>query len=169
MRIFYWIFKKIPGNFQENFREWFEKVLEKVWEDSRKFFRGFRAILSKIPGNFTKDFGECCQTGFQEIWISILIREIFLAFMKFCYKLLQNNGKQRINNQFYWKAFFALLFIINLPSLKSNSEVCYICFNESPLNVSYFILKALFVLKIFKLLYWLFRHEEKMAWLEIWS
>ena len=45
-----------------------------------------------------------------------------------------------------------------------------ICFNDSPSkmmkNAFYFILKALFVLKIFKLLSWLFRYVEKMTWLE---
>ena len=33
-------------------------------------------------------------------------------------------------------------------------------------NAFYFILKALFVLKIFKFLSWLFGHAEKTAWLE---
>ena len=33
-------------------------------------------------------------------------------------------------------------------------------------NVFYFILKALFVLKIFKFLSWTFGHLEKTAWLE---
>ena len=33
-------------------------------------------------------------------------------------------------------------------------------------NAFYFILKALFVLKIFKFLSWLFGHVEEMAWLE---
>ena len=33
-------------------------------------------------------------------------------------------------------------------------------------NVFYFILKALFVLKIFKFLSWLFGHVEETAWLE---
>ena len=33
-------------------------------------------------------------------------------------------------------------------------------------NDFYFILKALFVLKIFKFLSWLFGHIEKTAWLE---
>ena len=46
----------------------------------------------------------------------------------------------------------------------------FICFSDSPSkmmkNVFYFILKALFVLKIFKFLYWLFGHVEKTAWLE---
>ena len=33
-------------------------------------------------------------------------------------------------------------------------------------NIFYFILKALFVLKIFKFLSWLFGHVEKKTWLE---
>ena len=45
-----------------------------------------------------------------------------------------------------------------------------ICFIESPLkmtkNAFCFILKALFVIKIFKFLSWLFGHLEKTAWLE---
>ena len=45
------------------------------------------------------------------------------------------------------------------------------CFNDSPSklmkNAFYFILKALFVLKIFKFLSWLFGHVEKTARLEI--
>ena len=58
--------------------------------------------------------------------------------------------------------------------LKSDShlpkKIYFICFNDSPSkvmkNAFYFILKALFVLKIFKLLSWLFEHVEKTAWLE---
>ena len=46
----------------------------------------------------------------------------------------------------------------------------FICFNDSPStmmkNVFYFILKTLFVLKIFEFLSWLFGHVEKTAWLE---
>ena len=46
-----------------------------------------------------------------------------------------------------------------------------IWFNNSPSkmmkNAFYFILKALFVLKISKFLSWLFEHAEKTAWLEI--
>ena len=57
--------------------------------------------------------------------------------------------------------------------LKSDSylpKIYVICLIESPLkvikNAFYFILKALFVLKIFKFLSWLFGHVEKSAWLE---
>ena len=56
--------------------------------------------------------------------------------------------------------------------LKSHSHVLkkfFICFNDSPSkmmkNAFYFILKALFVLKIFKFSSWLFGHVEKTAWL----
>ena len=57
--------------------------------------------------------------------------------------------------------------------LKSDSHVsknCVICLIKSPLdmmkNAFYFILKARFVLKIFKFLSRLFSHVGKMAWLE---
>ena len=56
--------------------------------------------------------------------------------------------------------------------LKSDSQlpIIFICFNEIPLkmmkNAFYFILKAFFVLKIFRFLSWLFGHVEKTAWLE---
>ena len=58
------------------------------------------------------------------------------------------------------------VFKIELSPFKK----CYICFNESPLkmtkNVFYFILKALFVLKIFKFLSSLFSTAEKLTTLE---
>ena len=60
-----------------------------------------------------------------------------------------------------------------LQILKSVSRlplICFICLIESPLktmkNTFYFILKALFVLKIFKILAWLLGHVGKTAWLE---
>ena len=39
-------------------------------------------------------------------------------------------------------------------------------FLEMMKNAFYFILKAAFVLKVFKVLSWLFGHVEKAAWLE---
>ena len=52
----------------------------------------------------------------------------------------------------------------------SKKKNYFICFNESPLkmmkNAFYFILKALFILKIFKFLSRLFGHAGKTAWLE---
>ena len=57
------------------------------------------------------------------------------------------------------------------PGLKSESHFpkknWVVYFIESPLkmmkNTSYFILKALFVLKMFKVFSWLFGHVEKMT------
>ena len=53
--------------------------------------------------------------------------------------------------------------------LKSENSV-FICFNDSPSkmkkNTFYFTLKALFVLKVFKFLSWLFGYVEKTAWLK---
>ena len=62
---------------------------------------------------------------------------------------------------------------IGYDNLKSDSHLsqknCIICFIESPLkmmkNAFYFILKTLFVLKILKILSWLFGHVGKTAWL----
>ena len=46
-----------------------------------------------------------------------------------------------------------------------SEKICFICFNEGPLkmmkNAFYLILKAFFVLKIFKCLSGLFGHVEK--------
>ena len=67
-----------------------------------------------------------------------------------------------------------MLLVKHKKTLKSDSHIpkknCVIYFIESPLkmmkNAFYFILKALFVLKIFELLSWLFGHLGKTAWLE---
>ena len=57
--------------------------------------------------------------------------------------------------------------------LKSDSHFPkkkFLCFNNSPSkimkNAFYFILKAVFFLKIFKVLSWLFGHVEKTTWFE---
>ena len=60
--------------------------------------------------------------------------------------------------------------ITNKVGLSPSKKICVISLMESPLkmirNTFYFILKGLFVLKIFKFLSWLFGHVEKAAWLE---
>ena len=65
--------------------------------------------------------------------------------------------------------FWNNLYSVNLDS-HLPKYFFFICFNESPSkmmkNAFYFILKALFVLKIFKFLSWIFEHVEKTAWLE---
>ena len=62
----------------------------------------------------------------------------------------------------------------SITSLKSDSNLpkknFFICFNDRPSkimkNAFYFILKEIFVLEIFKFLFWLFGHVEKLTWLE---
>ena len=70
------------------------------------------------------------------------------------------------------KGCFRNRYFINI--LKSDSHLPkffkIICFNYNPSkmmkNAFYFILKAFFVLKIFKFLSWLFGHVGKTAWFE---
>ena len=65
-------------------------------------------------------------------------------------------------------SFFNGLWLYHLKS-GSHLPKIFISFNNSPSkmmkNSFYFILKALFVRKIFKVLSWLFGHVEKTAWL----
>ena len=61
-------------------------------------------------------------------------------------------------------------YLLKLGSHLTKKTVLFApCFNESPLkmmkNALYFILKALFILKIFRF-FSCFGHVEKMAWLE---
>ena len=62
-------------------------------------------------------------------------------------------------------------FVLRTDSHLSKKKEDFICLNESPLkamkNAFYFIIKSLFVLKIFKFLSRLFGHVEEKAWLEI--
>ena len=75
----------------------------------------------------------------------------------------------------YWVLFFKVLeHFVELFDIKVGlspfEKKFFICFNDSPSkmmkNASDFILKAFFVLKLFRFLSWLFRHVEKTAWLE---
>ena len=56
---------------------------------------------------------------------------------------------------------------LKIGRLPSKKKICVICLIESPLkmmkNAFYFILKALFVLKLFKFLLRLFGHVGKTA------
>ena len=57
--------------------------------------------------------------------------------------------------------------------LSPSKKNCVIWSIESPLqmmkNAFYFILKALFVLKVFKFLSWFFGHVGKTTWSERWG
>ena len=62
-------------------------------------------------------------------------------------------------------------FLVNMLKVGlSPSKKKIICLNYSPSKMMkyayYFILKALFILKMFKFLSWLFGHLEKTAWFE---
>ena len=80
----------------------------------------------------------------------------------------------RYQGVFTIKTMMAYICQFFSNKLKSTSHLpkkfLFICFNESLLNIMknafYFILKALFVLKIFKFLSSYFGHVEEMAWLE---
>ena len=65
--------------------------------------------------------------------------------------------------------FFCLRGLVKVE-LSPSKKIRVICLIESPLevmkNALYFILKALFVLKIFTFLSWIFSHLGKTAWLE---
>ena len=70
-------------------------------------------------------------------------------------------------NIIYWICCKEVLVKVGLSPFEKISVVYFI---ESPLkmmkNDFYFILKALFILKIFKFLSWLLGHLEKTTWLE---
>ena len=68
------------------------------------------------------------------------------------------------------KNAFIIFQVIFKVGLSPSKKIRIICFIESFLkmmkNAFYFILIALFILKIFKFLSWRFCHVEKTAWLE---
>ena len=67
------MFKKIPGNVQEDSEEYskrfqgmFKKILGNVEEDSGECSKGFRGMLKKISGNLNLDlFCEILLTFYQ--------------------------------------------------------------------------------------------------------
>ena len=91
-----------------------------------------------------------------------------LNWISCCIYLKNHKGYVRVCDyvQGYLQVFMAS-FKVGLSPCK---KVCVIYFIESPLkimkNAFYFTLKALFILKIFKFLSWIFGHVGKTAWLE---
>ena len=103
------MFKKIPGNAQEDSGE----CLRKFWgillkipgngrEDSGECSRRFRGMFKKISGNVIKDSGECSR-GFRGMFEKIpgnpnfdLFLEILLVFYQIlllsCYKTVAKNN-----------------------------------------------------------------------------
>ena len=99
---------------------------------------------------------------------------------KHWYKIKCNSIKTGTSENIFWSNSGIQMWFTSKnwesschKNLKSDSHLPkkkFICFNDSPSkmmkNASYFILKALFIFKIFKLLSCVFRHVEKTAWLE---
>ena len=104
---------------------------------------------------------------FLKYWKSFVKQEFFKSFQlvphAFCRKVSFQELFQEIVSESY--LFMTLKSDSHLPKI-----FFIICFNDSPSKMMksafYFILKALFVLKIFKFLSWLFGHVEKTAWLK---
>ena len=101
----------------------------------------------------------------------IMEQQLDRVFERMKYKQKQNQVMSHSN----WPS--ALLFDLANKQCSgiikiglSPSKKFFVFFNDSPSkmtkNAFYFILKALFVVKIFKFLSWLFGHAEKTAWLE---
>ena len=73
-----------------------------------------------------------------------------------------------------WEISLPIVLVFQSTKIKvglsPSKKNCFICFNDSPSemmkNAFRFSLKALFFLKIFKFLSWLFGHGEKTAWFE---
>ena len=97
----------------------------------------------------------------------------FMSHIKFLSalrkKLLYKRSRTTSPFDLLYMSLLSLLLIILFWPLESNShlpdKIIHICFKESPLkmmkNAFYFISKALFILKIFNFLSWLFGHVEK--------
>ena len=127
------------------------------------------------------------QIGWQSLFLHDTVRYIHQAkwFWSYCFRsatddcitsILLSKQSQFAHNGALssWSYFMTTSFRLlksSLKLLKSDShfprEFLFIFFNESPLkimkNAFYFILKALFVLRIFRFLSWHFGHVEKTA------
>ena len=95
-----------------------------------------------------------------------------------CYINHTSNLNQKENNisassvrsVFQSHGFWWTFFVVYKIGLSLSKKSCFIYFNGSPFkfmkNTFYFILKTLFILKMFKSLYWLFCYVVKAPWLE---
>ena len=92
----------------------------------------------------------------------------FCACRVFCFKLSILN--QCFNQGTLYNKLKLPCFNTSYDYVKLDSHLLkkFLCFNNRPSKImkNYFILKARFVFKIFKFLFWLFGHVEKTAWLE---
>ena len=88
------------------------------------------------------------------------LKKCVLKIAKFLRTFFLQNTSEQLRS-----FFFLLKLYSHLPK-----KFCFICFIESLIkmmkNAFYFILKAFFVLNVFKFFSWFFDHVEKTAWLE---
>ena len=126
-RRFWGMLLKIPGNVPKDSREYsrgFRRMAKKnpgnFWEDSGKCSIRFRGMLLKIPGNTLEDSGECWRRfqgmlfkipgnvpeDFGESKFQFILWNLACFFSHFAVKLLQNNRKKAINEQFCYKEIF---------------------------------------------------------------
>ena len=105
-------------------------------------------------------------------FVNYLVKNLLVKtkfdFLYFTFSL-RNMGNMYSTQSNYWH-FYALMITVFKVGLPLCKIFGFFCFSESPLKlmkkIFYFILKALFVLKIFKFLSWLFGHVEKTTSLE---
>ena len=139
-----------------------------------------RNILTKIVDEYTYT---CQGYSMTEIFLSSIIEcNRTVADTEFFNKELRKlcifkqfwiyRINVHINKADFWRNGMDLhkSGMILRSGLSPSKKICFICLNESSLkikkNALYFILKDLFVLKIFKFLSWLFGRIEKTAWFE---
>ena len=121
------------------------------------FFRGFLLVLAKFSFR-----GEDWVLGGDSMAIVLIL--LWLQCMCACACVCRYMCIWGV----LWKCYPNLRFSNFLkPDSHIPKKIIFICFIESPLkmmkNAFYLILKALFVLKIFKFLSWHFGHAEETA------
>ena len=128
-----------------------------------------KLLLHKTTTCLTQPATTCFRLPNEKCLSKTITKKLYLA--KKCEARIRNNAeKLNVSICLYLLFYYSLmqrLFKVGVsPSKKKN----IVCINDSPSkmlkNAFYFILKALFVLKIFKFLSWLSGHVEKTTWLE---
>ena len=154
----------LAPSFQMNYKHplsWSMRDTMRLDIPNYKIFTNAIQILPKtfneIVCFFSMVFFLCSffDADFCSLWLFWNINIYYIWNIKMIYWKRQNS----------WSCIF-----VNVWLSPSKKGFFFVFFNDSfpkmMENAFYFILKALFVLKIFKFLSWLFGHVEKTAWLE---
>ena len=144
---------------------WFLKALLIIW----KHFENASAWLATLISFFPIKWLLLMSTN---MWNIKSITQFFLDLLLIhCFEIYFDHtqaclttAKILLKSTFY---LYGYLSTYLKPDFHLPKKVLFICFNESPLkmmkNAFYFILKALFVLKILNFLSWHFGHIEETA------